>query len=359
MAAADPEASGIPCLLMRGGTSKGAFFLADDLPARRETRDDLLLRIMGSPDPTQIDGLGGAHPLTSKVAIVSRSEEPGIDIDYLFLQIAVDEPLVSDTQTCGNLLAAVGPFAVERGLLVPGEPTTTARIRLLNTRDIATVTFATPGGTVDYDGDAAIDGVPGTACRIDIALAAGPGKALLPTGNATDEVEGHRATLIDNGMPVVLLDAADFGVEGTETPAALEARGELATEVERVRLAAGPLMGLGDVSAQTVPKMFLLSPATAGGAISTRAFIPHRVHTSIGVLMAASVAAGLRIPGTVAAELATDDGGETVSIEHPGGAFPARVRVDRAPDGAWQAASLSLRTARKIFDGRVFPRPRL
>lgn len=359
MAVADPGRSGVPCLLMRGGTSKGAFFLRDDVPTDPRLRDELMLRVMGSPDPTQIDGLGGAHPLTSKVAIVSTSEAPGVDIDYLFLQVVVDEPVVSDAQTCGNLLAAVGPFAVERGLIAAGEQTTTARIRLLNTGDVATAVFATPGGVVDYDGDALIDGVPGTACRIDLELAAAPGKALLPTGNPSDEVEGHRVTLIDNGMPVVLMDAAEFGVDGTESPAELESRPELAREVERVRLAAGRLMGLGDVAGTTVPKMFLLSPPRAGGAISTRAFIPSRVHTSIGVLMAASVAAGIRIPGAVGADTAVIGDDEATPIEHPGGVFPARVRVERDADGTWRAASLSLRTARKIFDGRVFPRPHL
>ena len=358
MAGTDRVLDGIPCMLMRGGTSKGAFFLADDLPADPAARDDLLLRIMGSPDRTQIDGLGGAHPLTSKVAIVSRSEAEGADVDYLFLQVVVDEPIVSTAQTCGNLLAAVGPFAVERGLVPAGEGSTTVRIRLRNTGDVATAVFASGGGRVEYDGDTAIDGVPGTAGRIDLDVAGGEAKRLLPSGTVTDEVEGHRVTLVDNGMPVVLLDAAEFDVRGDETPEELEARPELAARVERVRLAAGLRMGLGDVSAQTVPKMFLLSPPRAGGAISTRAFIPRRVHTSVGVLMAASVAAGIRIPGAVGSAMAAlPEGGPTL-IEHPGGALPAEVTVRQDDAGRWHAASRSVRTARKIFDGRVYPRPR-
>ncbi|MFT4305588.1 MAG: 4-oxalomesaconate tautomerase [Microbacterium sp.] len=357
---ADPVRDGIPCLLMRGGTSKGAYFLGGDLPADREERDALMLRIMGSPDPTQIDGLGGAHPLTSKVAIVSRSTAVDVDLDYLFLQVVVDEPVVGDAQTCGNLLAGVGPFALERGLIPAGAESTTTRIRLLNTGDVATAVFATPGGRVDYDGPATIDGVPGTACPVELELAPAPGRALLPTGNVVDEVAGHRATLVDNGMPVVLLDAGEFGVAGTESPAELEARPELAAAVERVRLDAGGLMGLGDVTDRTVPKMFLLSAPSGGGAISTRAFIPHRVHTSIGVLMAASVAAGIHIPGAVGAELAVlPPDGEATRIEHPSGVFPAQVKVEQDAEGVWHAVSLSLRTARKIFDGRVFPRPRL
>ncbi|MGN8027202.1 PrpF domain-containing protein [Microbacterium sp. 22242] len=352
------EDEGVPCMLMRGGTSKGAFFLPEDLPSDPALRDDLLLRIMGSPDPTQIDGLGGAHPLTSKVAIVSCSEDPSADLDYLFLQVAVDEPFVGDAQTCGNLLAAVVPFAVERGLIPATAPATEAVVRLINTGDRARVRLSTRDGVLDYDGDVDIDGVPGTACPIELEVSAGPGKGLLPTSRVTDQVADHTATLIDNGMPVVLLDAADFGVTGTESIEELEARPGLAAELERIRLAAGPLLGLGDVAAQTVPKLVLVAPPADHGAISVRAFIPARLHPSIGVLMAASVAAGIRIPGAVGSAYARlPETGPTL-LEHPSGSFPAEVRVTRDADGHWRAASLSLRTARKIFDGRVFPRPR-
>ena len=350
-------ADGIRCMLMRGGTSKGAYFVADDVPEDPAERDDLMLRVMGSPDPTQIDGLGGAHPLTSKVAIVSRSGEPGIDVDYLFLQVVVDKPVVSDAQTCGNLLAGVGPFAIERGLIEARDGETPVRIRMLNTGDVASTRIRTPGGVVDYDGDSSIDGVPGIACAIELEV--GGDSPLLPTGNVVDEIAGHRVTLIDNGMPVVLLRADEFGIDGSESPEELEGRAELVAEIEKVRLQAGPAMGLGDVSAQTVPKMFLLSPPRAGGAVSTRAFIPSRVHTSIGVLMAASVAAGIRIPGSVGSDLAVDPDADPVLIEHPTGAFPARVAVERRADGVWYGTSVSERTARKIFDGTVFPRPRL
>lgn len=356
---ADAVRDGIPCMLMRAGTSKGAFFLADDLPSEPAVRDDLMLRIMGSPDRLQTDGLGGAHPLTSKVAIVGRSEAPGIDLDYLFLQVVVDEPAVGATQTCGNMLAGVGPFAVERGLVAAASDMTTVTIRLVNTGSIATATLATPGGMVSYDGDVAIAGVPGTAGGIDLELTEPPGKALLPTGNLIDEVAGHRATLIDAGMPVVLLDASEFGLVGDETPARLEADASLATAVEQVRLAAGSMMDLGDVSEQTVPKAILLSPPRAEGAICTRAFIPRRVHTAIGVLMAASVVAGIRIPGTIGSELAVAGDDDHILVEHPSGVFAAHVRVHRDADGQWSASSLSRRTARKIFDGRVFARPRL
>lgn len=364
MAPADPVRDGIRCMLMRGGTSKGAYILAEDLPADEAARDDLLLRIMGSPDPRQIDGLGGAHPLTSKVAVVSPSRTPGIDVDYLFLQLGVDAPTVTDGQTCGNLLAGVGPFAVERGLVPATGDRTTVRIRLVNTGDAATAVFATAGGLPDYDGPdddpraLSIDGVPGYASPIELEVGGGPTKPLLPTGNPADEIDGHRVTLVDNGMPVVLLRADEFGITGTEAPSALEGDAGLAQRIERIRAEAGPLMGLGDVSRKTVPKVILVSPPRAGGAISTRAFIPARVHTSIGVLMAASVAAALHVPGAVGADIAGPLDDEVVGVEHPSGTFPARVRVTRDADGTWRATSFSLRTARKLFDGTAFPRPR-
>ena len=345
-------------MLMRGGTSKGAFFVASDLPSDPAVRDRILLEIMGSPDPTQIDGVGGGHPLRSKVAIVAPSTEAGVDLDYLFLQVAVDEPVVADLQTCGNMLAAVGPFAVERGLIPATGASTSTRIRLLNTGDLATATFPTPEGMPEYGGDTAIDGVPGTAAAIEIEMGdASTAKELFPTGNVVDDVAGHRATLVDNGMPVVLLDAADLGVRGDETPAELEGNPALVASVEAIRREAGPLLGLGDVADQTVPKMFLLSAARGGGALTTRGFIPHRVHTSIGVLMAASIAAAARIPGTIAAVLAAP-GTETTEVtrlEHPGGVFDAKVQVYDV-DGVWKGTSMSIRTARKLFDGTVYPK---
>lgn len=353
----DPR-DGIPCMLMRGGTSKGAYFLADDLPSDPAERDALLLRIMGSPDPSQIDGLGGAHPLTSKVAIVSASAAQDADVDYLFLQVAVDEALVSTTQTCGNLLAGVGPFALERGLVTASGESTRVRIALRNTGDIATATFPTSDGRPEYAGDRHIDGVPGTAGAVDLEVTAGPGKALFPTGSLVDDIDGRRVTLVDNGMPVVLVAAADVGASGAESPDELESDTSLRERIERLRLVAGERMGLGDVAEQTVPKVILLAPARADGTIGTRAFIPHRVHTSIGVLMAASVAAAVRVPGTVAAAIAGGPNtGAPLAIEHPSGTLDTEVTVHRDTDGTWRAASLSHRTARKIFDGRVFPGP--
>ncbi|MGO2111227.1 MAG: PrpF domain-containing protein [Pseudoclavibacter sp.] len=371
------DADGIPCLLMRGGTSKGAFFLPEDLPADADARDDLLLRIMGTPDARQIDGIGGATTLTSKVAIVSPSAEAGIDLDYLFLQLGVDKPTVSTMQTCGNILAGVGPFGVERGLVVPSPDAseTTIRIRLINTGDVATARLQTPGGRITYDGDAVIDGVPGSGAPVELTVErASP---LLPTGRAVDEIEvgggeidrgevgalRERVTLIDNGMPVALLRADDLGIDGAESPDELEANAELVARIERLRLAVGERFGLGDVTEQSVPKMIIVSPPRGDGEITVRAFIPHRVHTSIGVLMAASVAAAVRIPGTVAAEVAAgaaaeDSGGDAGDcvVEHPAGTLATNVTVATDASGVWRGASTSTRTARKLFDGRVFAR---
>ncbi|MFJ8821150.1 4-oxalomesaconate tautomerase [Streptomyces sp. NPDC102467] len=363
----------VRCMLMRGGTSKGAYFLAGDLPAEPAARDELLLRVMGSPDPRQIDGLGGAHPLTSKVAVVAPSADPAADVDYLFLQVGVEKPEVSDRQNCGNLLAGVGPFAVERRLVAPGPDATAVRIRMVNTGDLATATFPTPGGRVDYAGDAEISGVPGAAAAVVIEFPPGSGP-LLPTGHIRDTVAGTEVTCVDNGMPTVLVPAESLNVTGYEDPKELEENPELAARVQELRLAAGELMGLGDVSATTVPKVSLLAPPRHGGAVTTRTFIPVRCHTSIGVLGAASVAAGLRIEGGVGAPLAPlpvksggkgwDGGGDgdrdsdRLRIEHPTGFTDIESTLATGSDGLPRARRTAVvRTARKIFDGTVFPRP--
>ncbi len=346
---------GVRATWMRGGTSKGGYFLAEDLPADPAARDALLLRIMGSPDRKQIDGMGGAHPLTSKVAVVSRSSRPGIDVDYLFLQVFVDEPLVSDAQGCGNILAGVGPFAIERGLVPVKGDVTEVRIHAVNTGQTAIALVRTPGGRVSYDGDAAIDGVPGTAAPVPLMFSDIAGStcgALLPTGNAVDVIEGVEGTLIDNGMPCIILDAAAFGITGYESPAELDDNTALKARVEAVRLAAGPLMNLGDVSASSVPKMVLVSAPRSGGAINTRCFIPHRCHETIGVLAAVSVASACLLPAGPARKYAAMPEGEEklASIEHPSGEFTVVARVE----GGELTSAGVLRTARKLFDGTIF-----
>ena len=309
--------TGVPCMWMRGGSSKGGYFLKDDLPADPAARDRFLLRVMGSPDDRQIDGMGGADPLTSKVAVVSKSARGGVDVDYLFLQVFVDQALVSDSQNCGNILAGVGPFALERGLVEAADGKTDVRIFMENTSQIAVATVETPGGRVSYEGEARIDGVPGTSAPMGIVFEDTAGStcgALLPTGNAVDVVEGVGVTLIDNGMPCVILSAADFGLSGNETPAELEANDDLRARVERIRLAVGPMMNLGDVSEKSVPKMTLVSPAKNGGCISTRTFIPHRAHKAIGVLGAVSVGTACLLDDGPAARIAVVPDGREKSL---------------------------------------------
>ena len=353
-------------MLMRGGTSKGLFFVAEDLPLDVADRDDLLLRLMGSPDDRQIDGLGGAHPLTSKVAIVSLSRDAMADLDYLFLQVSVSQAQVSDRQNCGNMLAGVGPFALERGLVpMPDGDVAELRIRLVNTGGLATATVPVAGGCVRYDGTTSISGVPGTGApvRLDFDDTAGSSTgALLPTGNVVDVIENVEVTLIDNGMPVVVLRAADLGVDGTESPRELEADEVLRSRLEAIRLAAGPLMNLGDVTDATVPKMTMVSPPTMGGALSTRTFIPHRCHEAIGVLGAVSVATAALLPSGPAAEVAqisaSSETSRTVLVEHPTGTFEAAVALGFDDNGAPVAErSGIIRTARKLMDGTAYPRP--
>lgn len=347
--------TGIPCLWMRGGTSKGAYFLASDLPADPEARDALLLRVMGSPDPRQIDGIGGADPLTSKVAVLSPSSRADADVDYLFLQVFVDQPLVSDAQGCGNILAAVGPAAIELGLVKATGDETEVRIHMLNTGEVAVARVQTPQGRVSYAGATEIAGVPRGHAAVPLLFTKIAGSmcgALLPTGNAVDVIDGVAATLIDNGMPCVVVSAADFGLSGQETREEIEANDGLKARVEAIRLKAGPMMNLGDVRDASVPKMTLVSAPIAGGAINTRNFIPRRVHASVGVLAAISVATACMLPEGPAADVATLPSDGRFHVEHPTGAL--EVFLELAPDGSVKSAG-SIRTARKLFEGRVFP----
>jgi 4-oxalomesaconate tautomerase len=346
----------VPVMIMRGGTSKGAYFRAGDLPADPDERDRLLLAIMGSPDPRQIDGIGGGHPLTSKVAVISPSEDPEADVDYLFLQVQVDKPIVGADQPCGNILAGVGPFAIERGLVEAREQETPVRVRMVNTGALAVVTVPTPGGRVRYTGDTTLSGVPGTAARLEVEFrdtAGSVAPGLLPTGRVRDDLDGVPATLIDNGMPVVLINADDLGVSGYESPARLEANGELRRRVEGLRLIAGKLMGLGDVGATTVPKMCLVAAPAHGGALSTRMFIPHRVHASIGVLAAVSVGTATAVPGSICF---LQDRPETIRLEHPSGFYDVVIDVGTAGDRITVGRSAIVSTARLLLDGQVFPR---
>lgn len=347
-----------PVMWMRGGTSKGGYFLASDLPADVAERDAFLLGVMGSPDPRQIDGMGGADPLTSKVAVVKKSAREGIDVDYLFLQVFVDQAIVTDAQNCGNILAGIGPFAIERGLVEATGDETKVSIFMENTGQAAVATVQTPGGIVTYAGDARIDGVPGTHAPLPLEFRDTAGSscgALLPTGNVVDTIEGVACTLIDNGMPCIVMKAADLGATGYETREELEGEGFAAirAKIESIRLAAGPLMNLGDVKEKSVPKMFLVAPPRNGGAICTRSFIPHRAHATIGVLAAVSVATASLLDGSPASEVADIPEGsrKTLSVEHPTGEMSCVLEVNASGD---VTSSALLRTARKLMDGVVF-----
>ncbi|MCA1335962.1 4-oxalomesaconate tautomerase [Pseudooceanicola marinus] len=347
---------GIPCLWMRGGTSKGAYFLAADLPDDVAARDALLLGIMGSPDPRQIDGIGGADPLTSKVAVLGPPTREDADVDYLFLQVFVDEAIVTDAQGCGNILAGVGPAAIERGLVPVAGDVTPVHIHMRNTGEVAVAKVQTPGGRVTYTGDASIDGVPGTHAPVPLMFTGTAGSmtgsgVMLPTGNGADEIEGVACTLIDNGMPCVVIAASDLGITGTETREELEANSALKERLEAIRLKAGPMMNLGDVAEKSVPKMTLVSAPLAGGAISTRSFIPHRCHASIGVFAAVTVASACLVEGSPAAALAQLPEDGRFRIEHPSGAAEVLIETDA---GGQITGAGTLRTARKLFDGRVF-----
>ena len=348
--------AGTRCMWMRGGTSKGGYFLAADLPSEKADRDALLLRLMGSPDARQIDGMGGANPLTSKVAVVSPSDRGDADVDYLFLQVFVDKAIVTDAQNCGNILAGVGGFAIERGLVAAVDGTTDVRIYMRNTGQVATAGIATPGGTVTYAGDEAIDGVPGTSAAVPLVFDNVAGSmcgALLPTGNAVDIVEGVEVTMIDNGMPIVVLRAADMGISGYERPAELDADDTLKARIEALRLACGPLMKLGDVCEKSVPKMTMVAPAQNGGAFMTRSFIPHKCHDTIGVFAAVSAATAALLPASPVAAMAAVPAGarKMMAVEHPNGATACVLHCDDR--GQVEKAGM-VRTARKLFDGMIF-----
>jgi len=343
---------------MRGGTSRGPFFLESDLPQDVGARDALLLAVMGSPDARQIDGLGGADPLTSKVGIVRAGQTPGIDLEFLFAQVSVKEARVDTTPNCGNMLAAVAPFGLEMGLADPTGAVTTLRVLTRNTGTLSDIEVQTPGGIVEYSGSARIDGVPGTAAPINISFLETAGSvcgALFPTGNLVDGFGGLQATCIDNGMPVVIMGADSLGVSGYESRDELNANAELKRRIEAVRLEAGPKMRLGDVARKVVPKMCLVAKPRAGGQICTRTFIPHDCHAAVGVLGAVTVATAAVTAGTIAHRYATVGGGTTklVSVEHPSGEFSAVLTMNPHKPGEVEKASL-LRTARLLMRGKVY-----
>ena len=348
----------IPCVLMRGGTSRGPYFLASDLPSDPAKRDAVLLAVMGSPHQLQVDGIGGSNTLTSKVAIVSPSRQKGADVDYLFAQVSVNEAFVDTKPNCGNMLAGVGPFAIECGLVKASNPTTLVRIFNVNTESLIESIVQTPGGQVQYEGSTRIDGVGDPAAPIKLtfldALGAVTGK-LLPTGSALDTIQGVESTCIDMAMPLLLMAAESFGKTGKETPAELDADRAMMQKIESIRLEAGQRMGMGDVSKLVVPKPALMSRPAQGGNIASRYFTPHACHKAHAVTGALAVATAAVLPGTVANRFVEPRGftGGVLTIEHPTGKIEVDL-VTRANGGAPEVERASfVRTARRIFDGHV------
>ena len=348
----------IPYMQLRGGSSKGLYFCASDLPADPVLRNKVLIAAMGV-DKSQIDGLGGADPLTSKVAIVGLSDSPDADIDYLFAQVVVGGDRVDTTPNCGNILAGVAPFAIEAGLIEPTGDSTTVRINMLNSGSQCELVVRTPNGKVEYQGDACIDGVPGSAAPIScnyLNIAGSACGGLLPTGSRIDIVDGIEISCIDNGMPVVVLRAEDMGISGYESPAELNANEALKSKLQSIRLQIGPKMNLGDVEGAAVPKMCMISPPLKDGICHTRTFIPYKCHSAIGVLGAVSAATAAIIPGTVAEGIATVPAGasKTLSVEHPSGEFSINLHVDEQANPPQVLKAGLLRTARLLSRGELY-----
>lgn len=344
----------IPCVLMRGGTSRGPFFLSSDLPADPAQRDAVLIGAMGAGHELQVDGIGGGHPLTSKVAIVGRSKQAGADVDYLFAQVDVKSRSVDTSPNCGNMLSGVGPFAIEAGLVRASEGRTTVRIFNVNTGKLIEASIATPGGEVTYDGDTAIDGVPGSAAPVYLtfldAVGSKTGK-LLPSGAPVDVIDGVPVTLVDAAMPLMLVRAADLGKTCAETPAELEADRDFMTRLEALRVKAGHLMGIPDAADRVIPKPALIAPPRRGGVLSVRYFTPHQCHKSLAITGSVALGMACVTEGTLAAGIAGRiDPPVTLSFEHPSGQIEARL--DLREGLPYPVASL-VRTARRLFEGTV------
>jgi 2-methylaconitate cis-trans-isomerase PrpF len=348
----------IPCVIMRGGTSRGPFFLQTDLPSDIPTRDAVLLAAMGSPHDYQVDGIGGARSLTSKVAMISRSKQAGADVDYLFAQVLIDQPLVDTKPNCGNMLVAVGPFAIEAGLVGAKDGETTVRIYNVNTKTLVEAIVQTPGGKVTYEGSASIDGVPGTAAPVGINFKGGIGAVtgkLLPTGKPLDVIDGVEVSCVDVAMPTMFVRAEALAKTGYETAAELDADKEFMARVEAIRLKAGVLMGMGDVSKSVTPKVALLATPKDGGAIATRYFVPDACHKALAVTGTVCLASACAIPGTIASQIAQVKPAPQgiIEIEHPSGKIAIDLDADFTNGKQELRRGALVRTARRVFEGNI------
>ncbi len=346
----------IPCLFMRGGTSRGLYFLKSDLPKETSAIEKILLSAMGSPSSSQIDGVGGGTSVTNKVAILSPSTDPWADVDYWFAQVGIHQPIVDWGPTCGNILSGVGPAVIERGLIVPESDETVVKIRAVNTQALIEAQIQTPGGRLTYIGDTAIDGVPGTAAPIQLDFSkfiGGKTGSAFPTGSRRDIIEGFQVTCIDAAMPMVIARAEDFGKTGCETKAELDRDSEFLTRLEKIRCRAGHLMGLGDVSNRVIPKFSLIAPPSHGGSITSRYFVPQVCHPTHALTGGICVACCACFPGTVAEGIAviSDRSIQVITIEHPSGRLDLTLETDNMSDTI-RGVSI-VRTARLLFSGNI------
>lgn len=349
----------IPCTMMRGGTSRGPYFLANDLPRDTVLRDAVLVAAMGSGNAQQIDGIGGGTSLTSKVAIVSVSRHPDADIEYLFAQVSVDQRSVDTSPSCGNMLSGVAPFAIESGLVTAEDGETLVRVHNLNTDSFIEVVVLTPNGKVEYDGDTRIDGVEGTSAPVILHFLDVAGTKtghLLPTGNLRDSFDGVEVSCVDAAVPMILIPAGSLGKSGWESKAELDSDSELLARIESIRLQASLKMGLGNATGKVLPKVSLLAQPQHGGTISSRYFVPTNCHAAHAVTGAICVSTATMIPGTIAYDLASHPTGEPimVSVEHPSGKIDIVLDLTQTAKGLLVNRAGLIRTARKIFRGELY-----
>ena len=348
----------IPALVMRGGTSRGPYFRRGDLPGDEATLARVLVAAMGAGSGLQVDGIGGGQPTTSKVAMLGPSDDAWAEVDYFFAQVHAERAEVDFAPSCGNILAGVGPAALELGLVEATGEETRVRIRNVNTGARIEAVVQTPGGAVTYEGEARIDGVPGTAAPVILNFRDVVGSktgALFPTGEARQVIGGVEVTCIDVAMPMVIARADAFGVTGYEDREALDANGALFAAIERVRIEAGAAMGLGDVSSSVVPKFGLLATPREGGAVAARYFMPWKTHPSFAVTGAVCTASCLAAPGTVAEGVAVlpDARPMPLAIEHPSGRIDVQLDATRTENGLDLRSAGLLRTARRIMRGTI------
>jgi hypothetical protein len=357
---ATPPSNKLACTFMRAGTSRGPFLDMRDLPSDIKKRDSILLRIMGSPDPRQIDGLGGTETVTSKVVMVQPSKRKGIDVDYLFAQVDINNPIVDTTPPCGNMMAGVGPFAIEKGWVKVSIPETKVMVYNINTNSIIEEIVQTPNGVVEYNGTTKIDGVPGTAAPVVMNLfdqVGGKTGKLFPTGKQKERIQDVEVTLMDAGMPMVLIKANDLGLTGLEDAAFFEKEKSLMDKIEKIRLEAGVLMGFGDVTESVLPKVGLLSkPLGEGNNIKSQYLTPHTLHPAHAVTGAICISTALKIKGTVAAETGFSNNQDTeiIIIEHPSGVIEIKLETETINGQLTLKKAGTIRTVRKIMDGHVY-----